>query len=121
METRNLEMADPTFECGSEHEAVAMVTNPTSATFTYDFELYLVDPATGEVGATTPGPAYVDAGQTKPLTFAVKMPQVEKTWDVYLDVSVEGQRIAHYKAAEKVTTVISEVVPDIEVISVTWE
>lgn len=121
IKVKKLEMADPTFTCGTLHVAVAKVTNPTSGTFTYHFALSLVDPVTGSIGASATEDARIGAGGTQTLGFQVTMPDVEKTWDVRLDVSVEGEPIDAYKADEQVTTVKAAVTPEIEVISLTWE
>ena len=74
---------DPTFEAGSTHTAQATLTNPTTKQFNYDVELYLgaTKVATSGVGSVT-----IPAGGS-------------------LVVSVAGELIEHYPAAEDVVIV----------------
>jgi hypothetical protein len=113
IEVRELEMEDPTFQCGSSHTATAQVKNPTTKDFTYDLQLYLDVTKKVQVNESL----FVPAGQTKTVDFVVVMPADEGTWEVYLDVYV-GEIIAHYHATE---AVITEVSPDVTVIDITWE
>lgn len=114
IEVRKLEMEDPTFQCGSSHTAKAQVSNPTDTSFTYDMELYLdvTKVASSSKSVTIP------AGGKQWVDFPVVMPPDEGTWAVYLDVSVEGTLIAHYQATEDVITAI---LPDVDIIQITWE
>lgn len=109
-----LEALDPTFEAGSVHTARATITNPTSQQWTYDLELYLgaTKAASSGIGSITIG-----AGGSQVVDFTITMPDVEGTWDVYIDAIVEGELIAHYKATEPVTI---EVTPAILVGPITW-
>ena len=109
-----LEGMDPIFEPGSSHVAHASMHNPTSATFSYDGELYL-----GEKQATS-GPVSftLTPGQTKPVDFGIVMPSAEATYKVYLDVYVAGDLIAAYVATQDVTI---EVGPAIDVGPITWD
>lgn len=105
---------DPTFEGGSLHTATAVLTNPTTSEFTYAVELYL-----GVLKTATSGIAsiIIPAGESVNANFPIVMPIAGGEYEVYLDVSVEGVLIAHYKAIENVTIQIS---PAIEVGPITW-
>lgn len=92
----------PEFSPGSEHIAHVPVSNPTSATFNYDAELYLVKDetkyATSGIVTFTLAPGGSDV-----IHFPVTMPQEQQTYEVYLDVFVEGQLVGAYQAIESVT------------------
>lgn len=109
-----LGMEDPTFDCGSIKTAKARLSNPTTKQFTYVVELYLgpTKIATSGVGSVTiPANGYFDA------LFTITMPITEGVYDVYLDVSVAGALLAHYKATEAVSTVVA---PAISIGVITW-
>jgi hypothetical protein len=114
IEIREVEMEDPTFQCGSSHTATAKVKNPTDKSFTYNMELYLdvTKVASASKALTIP------AGGTQDVDFSLVMPADEGTWKVYLDVKVEGELIAHFQATEDIVTVIP---PNVEIVEITWE
>jgi hypothetical protein len=105
---------DPTFEAGESKTARAQLTNPTTKSFTYTVELYLgvTKAATSGVGTVTIG-----AGQSIYVDFPIVMPLAEGVYEVYLDVSVDTTLLAHYKATENVTLVIT---PKIVVGPIIW-
>lgn len=105
---------DPTFQSGSSHSAVAQLSNPTIKEFTYTTELYLgvTKAATSGIGSVT-----IAAGASASVNYPVIMPIPEGDYDVYLDVWVGTELIAHYKATEKVTI---EVSPAVEIGIITW-
>jgi len=106
---------DPTFEVGVSKTARTQLTNPTTKSFTYSVELYLgvTKAATSGVGIVT-----IAAGQSAYVDFPVVMPSAEGTYEVYLDVSeATAGLLAHYKATENVTIVIT---PKIVVGPIIW-
>ena len=105
---------DPTFEAGSSHTASAQLTNPTTKSFTYSVELYLgaAKVATSGVGSVTIGP-----GASATMNFPIVTPSAEGTYEVYLDVKVGTELVAHYKAIENVSIVVT---PKIVVGPITW-
>ncbi len=109
-----LEANDPTFEAGSVHTAVARLTNPTTKEFTYVTELYLgvLKVVTSGIGTVT-----IPAGGFSDMQYTIIAPIAEGVYEVYLDVSVGGVLVAHYKATENVTI---EVSPAIELGPITW-
>lgn len=109
-----LESDDPTFEAGASKTARALLTNPTAAPFTYDVELYL---GVSKVVTSGVGSIAIPAGQSQNVDFTITMPLVEGVYPVYLDITVGGTLIAHYKATEDVTI---EVTPAITVGPITW-
>lgn len=115
VKVEKLEMLDPTFEGGSSHVARATLTNPTAKEFIYTTELYLdvTKVATSGVSA----PFSIPAGGSLVVDYSVTMPLVEGDYEVYLDVWVGTELIAHYKATENITI---EVSPAIEVGPITW-
>lgn len=115
VKVENLEMEDPTFEAGSSHVAVALLTNPTAKEFTYTTELYLgvTKVATSGVSA----PFAIPAGGSTNVSYTVVMPASEGEHEVYLDVWVGTELLAHYKAT---VNVIVEVSPAIVVGPITW-
>jgi len=110
-----LEMEDPTFQCGSVHNARATLTNPTTKSFSYTTELYL---GVTKVATSGPGTVTIPAGDSAQVNYGITMPSAEGEHEVYLDVWVGAELIAHYKATENV---ILEVSPAIEVGPITWE
>jgi len=110
-----LEATDPTFEGGSTHTATAVMTNPTAGAFTYAVELYL---GVDKVVTSGVGSVAIPAGGSVSTGFTITMPVTEGDYDVFLDVSVAGELIAHYEATEKVTIEIS---PEIDIGTITWE
>lgn len=109
-----LEAEDPTFQAGGAHTARALITNPTTKGWTYEVELYLgiTKAATSGVGSVT-----VPAGGSSYVNFTVLMPAAEGVFPVFVDVTVAGVLIAHYKATEDVTIEIS---PAVDVGDITW-
>jgi hypothetical protein len=114
VEKLDFEAKDPTFNTGSVHTARATLTNPTTKQFTYDVELYLgaAKAATSGVGSIT-----IPAGGSQSVDCTVTMPLTEATYPVYLDVSVAGELIAHYRATEDVVVTVA---PAIEIGPITW-
>jgi len=115
VKVESLGFNDPVFEAGSTHVARATLTNPTTKQFTYRVELYLdvTKVATSGAGSVT-----IPAGGSQNVDFTVTMPSYEGgPWHVYLDVWVVTELIAHYQAAEDVSTVIS---PIIQIGTITW-
>lgn len=112
---RLLLASDPTFEGGSTHTAIARLTNPTTAEFTYTTEVYLGVTKEASSGV---GPVTILAGESANVVYTIVMPTLEGDYDVYLDVWVGTELIAHYKATEVITISIS---PAIEVGPITWE
>lgn len=110
-----LESNDPTFGAGSVHSATARLTNPTAKEFTYTTELYLgvVKVATSGVGA----PFAIPAGESVDVSYIITMPLTEGEHEVYLDVWVGTELLAHYKATENIIIAIS---PAIEVGPIIW-
>lgn len=109
-----LRMEDPTFECRSTKTAAARLTNPTTKQFTYTTELYLgaAKAATSGIGSVIiPAGGYVDT------LYTIVMPAVEAAYDVFLDVFESGVLLEHYKATEKVTTVV---LPAIDIGLIEW-
>lgn len=104
IKVKKLEVGDPTFQADATHTARALLTNPTAKQFTYGVELYLgaAKVATSGVGSVT-----IPAGGSQYVDFTVKMPSVEGTHHVYLDVSVADELLVHYQATEDVTVQIS--------------
>lgn len=115
IKVEKLEGLDPAFEGGTVHTATARLTNPTAKEFTYTTELYLgvTKVATSGVSA----PFSIPAGGSLDVTYTVTMPLAEAEYEVYLDVWVTAELIAHYKATENVTIEIS---PAIQVGPITW-
>ena len=114
IETRVLEAEDPTFEGGSVHTATATLTNPTTSQFTYVSELYLGILKTASSGLITTA---IPAGGSVGVPFPIVMPLTPGTYEVYLDITVGGDLIAHYKGTEDV---VIEVSPAIEVGPIIW-
>ncbi len=114
IKVEKLEGLDPTFESGSVHTARATLTNPTAKEFTYTTELYLdvTKAATSGVGS-----AAIPAGESRSVDYTVTMPIAEGEYEVFLDVFVGTELLAHYRAGENITI---EVVPAIEVGPITW-
>lgn len=114
VEAKVLWAEDPTFEAGSTHVAAAILTNPTAKEFTYTTELYLgvTKAATSGVGSVA-----IPAGGSVTMNYTVPMPLVEGEYEVYLDVWVGTELIAHYKATVNVIITIS---PIIEVGPIIW-
>ena len=114
VKVESLEMEDPTFEGGSSRTASAVLTNPTTREFTYTTELYLgvTKVVTSGAGAVT-----IPAGGSITVNYTVVMPIVEAEYEVYLDVWVGTELIAHYKATVNVVIAIS---PAITVGPITW-
>lgn len=115
VKVEKLEGLDPTFEGGSIHTAQATLTNPTAKEFTYSTELYLdvTKAATSGIGS-----ASIPAGESRVVDYTVTMPIAEGEYEVFLDVFVGEELLAHYKAGENITI---EVAPAIEVGPITWE
>lgn len=115
VKVEELEGLDPTFEAGSVHTATARLTNPTAKEFTYTTELYLgvTKVATSGVGA----PFAIPAGGSVDVNYTVTMPLAEGEHEVYLDVWVGTELLAHYKATENIIITIS---PAIEVGPIIW-
>ena len=113
--TEPLEMADPTFEAGVVKTARAVLTNPTTKSFTYTVELYL-----GVTRAATSGSGQVaiGAGGAQTVYFTLATPSLEGEYEVYLDVWVGTELIAHRKATENVIIQIS---PQVDIGDITWE
>lgn len=109
-----LEASDPTFEGGSTHSATAVLTNPTTKEFTYTAELYL---GVGKSATSGVGSVTIAAGGSANMQFIVVMPIAEGSYEVYLDVKVGAELLAHYKATEDV---VIEVSPAIDVGPITW-
>jgi len=110
-----LEASDPTFEAGSSHVASAVLTNPTAKEFVYTTELYL-----GVTKAATSGvsaPLTIPAGESLVVNYTIIVPLVEGEHEVYLDIWVGTELIAHFKATENVIVAIS---PAINVGPITW-
>lgn len=114
VKVEKLEMEDPAFEAGSIHTATARLTNPTAKAFTYTTELYLgvTKVVTSGVGSVT-----IPAGGSVDVSYTVTMPLVEAEYEVYLDVWVGTELLAHYKATENITIAIS---PAIDVGPIIW-
>lgn len=114
VKVESLDMLDPTFEIGTVHIARAVLTNPTAKEFTYTTELYLgvTKAATSGVGSIT-----IPAGGSVPVDYTITTPLVEGEYEVFLDIWVAAELLAHYKATENV---IIEVTPLIEVGPITW-
>lgn len=115
VKVEELEMLDPTFEGGSSRVARATLTNPTAKEFTYTTELYL--DVTKVVTSGVSAPFSIPAGGSKIVDYSVTMPLVEGDYEVYLDVWVGTELLAHYKATVNITI---EVSPAIEVGPITW-
>lgn len=115
VKVEELEGLDPTFEAGSVHTATARLTNPTAKEFTYTTELYLgvTKVATSGVGA----PFAIPAGGSVDVSYTLTMPLAEGEHEVYLDVWVGTELLAHYKATENI---IIEISPAIEVGPIIW-
>lgn len=115
VKVEELEGLDPQFEAGSVHVARATLTNPTAKEFTYTTELYLgvTKVATSGVGA----PFAIPAGGSVDVNYTVTMPLAEAEHEVYLDVWVGTELLAHYKATENIIITIS---PAIEVGPIIW-
>lgn len=109
-----LEALDPTLEAGSAHSATARLTNPTTKEFTYTTELYL-----GVTKAATSGPGTVTIGPgaSVDMTYPIIMPIAEGEYEVYIDVWVGAELIAHYKATENVVISVS---PAIDIGDIIW-
>lgn len=105
---------DPTLESGSAHSATARLTNPTTREFTYTTELYL---GVTKVATSGPGSVTIAPGLSVDMVYPVVMPVAEGEYEVYLDVYVGAELIAHYKATENV---IITVLPAIDVGIITW-
>lgn len=105
---------DPTFQGGSSHTAVARLTNPTTKEFTYTTELYL---GVTKIASSGVGSVTIAGGASVDMNYPIIMPALEGVHDVYLDVWVGVDLIAHYKATEKVTI---EVSPAIDIGIITW-
>lgn len=106
---------DPEFESGSSHVARATLSNPTEKEFTYTTELYLDVTKVATSGVSSP--FAIPAGGSLPVDYTVPMPAVEGEYEVYLDVWVGTELIAHYKATENVVIAIS---PAVEIGIITW-
>lgn len=115
VEARSLESNDPAFEGGSSHSATAVLTNPTAKEFTYTTELYfgVTKVATSGVSA----PIVIPAGGSVTMSYPIVVPTVEGEYEVYLDVWVGTELIAHYKATESVVVTIG---PAIDVGPIIW-
>ncbi|MBA7655144.1 hypothetical protein ES703_63042 [subsurface metagenome] len=111
---RWLESEDPTFEAGEVRTARAQMTNPTAKAFSYNAELYLGLPKVASSGSIA---FSLTAGETKPVSFPVTMPDVEGDFPVYLDVLVAGEMVGAYQATENVIVVI---IPAIVIGPITW-
>ena len=109
-----LESNDPTFEPSTTKTARAQMLNPTTKQFTYDVELYL---GASKVATSGVGSITIPAGGSQYVDFTIVMPAVEGTYPVCLDVSYEGELLAHYQATEDV---VIEVSPAINIGPITW-
>ena len=109
-----LESADPTFESGSIHSAVAQMTNPTTAPFSYTAELYL---GAGKVVTTGVISFTLAAGASVNVNFPLAMPVAQGVYEVYLDVWVGSDLLAHFRGTVDVTV---ETSPAINVGPITW-
>jgi len=117
METRLIEMEDPTFEPGSAHSAIAPLTNPTEDDFSYTTELYLGLPKAATSGVSAP--FTIPAGGTVDITYNITMPATPGEYEVFIDVWSGGVIIGHFKATENV--IIEEIVlPEIEIGPIIW-
>ncbi len=105
---------DPTFEGGSAQSAVAVLSNPTTAPFTFDVELYLDVLKAASSGIIS---VAIPAGGSTNVPLAVIMPGLPGTYQVYLDVKVNNVLIGHFLATEDVVITVT---PDIDLISITW-
>ena len=105
---------NPTFQGGSVQTAVATLSNPTAAQFTYVVELYLNVLKLAGSGLVT---VVIPAGGSVSIPLTVTMPLVQGTYEVYLDVKVDNVLIKHFRATQDVTI---EITPDIDIISITW-
>lgn len=114
VKVKSLGFNDPTFGAGSSHTASAVLTNPTAKEFTYTTELYL---GIGKVVSSGVGTVTIPAGGSATMNYPIIMPLVEGIYEVFLDVKVGTDLVAHYKATEDVTIEIS---PAIEIGDVTW-
>jgi hypothetical protein len=114
VEKLGFEVKDPTFNAGSVKTARATLTNPTAKQFTYDVEIYL---GAGKAATSGVGSITIAAGASQSVDFTVTMPLTEATYPVYLDVSVAGELLEHYRATEDV---VIEIAPAIEVGPITW-
>lgn len=114
IKVEKLDMLDPTFDIGTVHVARAVLTNPTAKAFTYTTELYLgvTKAATSGAGTIT-----IPAGGSVSVDYTVTMPLVEGDYEVYLDVWVGAELLAHYKATENVIVIVT---PAIEVGPIIW-
>lgn len=115
VKVEKLEMLDPTFEGGSSRVARATLTNPTAKEFTYTTELYLDVTKVATSGKSAP--FSIPAGGSKVVDYSLTMPLAEGVYEVYLDVWVGTELVAHYKAVENITIEIS---PAIDVGPITW-
>lgn len=91
----------PEFSPETQHIAHAVMTNNTPKAWTYNSELYLVKADTkytssGAIAFT------LAAGASHPIDFPVIMPDIEDTYQVYLDIYVEGVFLRGYQAIEDV-------------------
>ena len=114
VEVEALGSNDPTFEGGSVHVASAILTNPTAKEFTYTTELYL---GVTKVATSGAGTVTIPAGGSATVNYSVTMPITEAEYEVYLDIWVGTELIAHYKATENV---VIEISPAIEIGPITW-
>jgi len=114
IKVERLEVNDPTFNTGSVKTARATLRNPTTKQFTYAVELYL---GAGKATTSGVGSITIPAGGSQLVDFTVTMPTAEATYPVYLDVWVDTELIAHYRATEDVVIVIA---PAIEIGPITW-
>jgi hypothetical protein len=63
------------------------------------------------------GSIVIAAGASQVVDFTLTMPEAEGSWDVYLDATVDGELVAHYKATEPVVT---EITPAVLVGPISW-
>lgn len=104
------------FEPGGIHIGRVRFHNPSSVGFTYASELYL-GRYEGEKVVSVSSSFTIPAGETKDIDFSLDMPLVEDIYRVYLDVSAEGELVAHYQSYDDIEI---KVTAAIDIISIIW-
>lgn len=106
---------DPELEGGSVQVATARLTNPTTKEFTYTTEMYFDVTKVATSGVSSP--ITIPAGGSVDVNYTVTMPTTEGEYEVYVDVWVGTELLAHKKATESVTIAVS---PAIDIGPITW-
>ena len=99
-----------TFFTGEQKTATVVMTNPTSAPFSYEAMLFIGIDAV----SISPQSFQLAAGEERSISFPITMPSTPGTYPVYIRVSSEGLIIALYQSVEDIQ-VVAAAVPSVTI------